>query len=768
MFYNIDLEVWLALTTAFTLFIPALVAQTDTYIIHMDVSAMPKAFSTQHSWHLATLSSVFTDSTATTSISAAAAASSKLLYSYTHAINGFSACLTPWELDILKASPGYISAFKDVRVEADTTRSTSFLGLNPKSRAWKNSNYGEGMIIGVVDSGVWPESESYSDKGMSSIPKRWRGECESGTQFNSSLCNKKLIGARSFNKGVIANDPNVTISMNSTRDTDGHGTHTSSTAAGNFVEGASYFGYAMGTARGVAPRSHVAVYKALWDEGTFASDIIAAIDQAIIDQVDVLSISLSVFGVPFYEDPIALATFAAVQKNIVVAGSAGNRGSSILTIRNAAPWVLTVAASTIDRKFNAVMKLGDGVTVTGLAIYPLDFPSRKLPIVFTNGACSTVAEFSDFDKSVVVCEETIDTSLEIQFGTVGATNVTGGVFITNSTEFDSSLPSRFPAIFLNFQNGQKLKKYINASTSPQVSIKFKRNSVRNTAAPSVAAYSSRGPSRIIPEVLKPDIMAPGTQILAAWPEKSSVGFKNGKKIFSNFEILSGTSMACPHAAGVAALLKKAHPDWSPAAIKSAMMTTADTMDRNNEPIKDLGLVNLPATPVAMGSGHINPNKALNPGLIYDLKSTDYVKLLCALNYTQSQIQIITKSPSNDCSSPSLDINYPSFIAFFNGEESESNLTTVKEFHRTVTNVGDAISTYTASWTPINGLNVSVVPKKLQFKAMNEKLTYKLVLQGPKKTEEFLAFGQLSWVDSKRKHIVRSPIVVASFHVDNIG
>ncbi|XP_065881949.1 subtilisin-like protease SBT3 [Euphorbia lathyris] len=757
MYYNIHLYVWLSLTTTFSLSIPTLVAQTDTYIVHMDLSAMPKAFSTQHSWHLATLSSVFSDSKLTTS---------KLLYTYTHAINGFSARLTPTELDILKASPGYISAFKDVRVEADTTRSTSFLGLNPKSGAWKASNSGEGMIIGVVDTGVWPESESYSDKGMSSIPKRWTGECESGTQFNSSLCNKKLIGARYFNKGVIADNPNVTISMNSPRDTSGHGTHTSSTAAGNFVERASYFGYAMGNARGAAPRSHVAVYKALWDEGGFASDIIAAIDQAIIDEVDVLSISLSVFGVPFYEDPVALATFSAVERNIVVAGSAGNRGPSGLTIRNAAPWIVTVAASTIDRKFNAVMKQGDGVTSTGQGLFPLSFPSRKLPIVFINGACFGIDEFPGF---IVVCEETIEVSIESQFLIVeSATNVTGCVFITNSTEIDLFFPSKFPAIALDFENGQKLKKYINASTSPKVSIKFKRNSVRNTAAPSVAAYSSRGPSRIIPEVLKPDIMAPGTQILAAWPENSSVEFINGRNIFSNFEIISGTSMACPHIAGVAALLKKAHPDWSPAAIKSAMMTTADTMDRNNEPIKDLGLFNWPANPLDMGSGHINPNKALNPGLIYDLKSSDYVKILCALNYTQSQIQIITKSSSNDCSSPSLDINYPSFIAFFNGEESEANLTTVKEFHRTVTNVGDAISTYTASWTPIKGLNVSVVPNKLEFKAKNQKLTYKLVLQGPKRTEEQEAYGEVRWVDSKLKHIVRSPIVVANYHVDDIG
>ena len=223
-------------------------------------------------------------------------------------------------------------------------------------------------------------------------------------------------------------------------------------------------------------------------------------------------------------------------------------------------------------------------------------------------------------------------------------------------------------------------------------------------------------------------------------------------------------MACPHASGVAALLKGAHPDWSPAAIRSALMTTSDPIDNTGSPIKDIGINLRPATPLAMGAGHINPNKSLDPGLVYDATVEDYGHLLCGLNFTAKQIKTITKSSSNNCSNPSIDLNYPSFIAYFNDKNAEPNSKTVKEFQRTVTNVGGG-STYKATVTPIKGVKVTVEPDTLVFKAKNEKKIFKLSIEGPKQLDEAVSFGYLTWEDSGRKHVVRSPIVATTYSIE---
>ncbi|KAJ4966564.1 hypothetical protein NE237_018413 [Protea cynaroides] len=736
-------------------YLTSVVAQSNMYIVHMDMSVMPKVFSSHHSWYRATLSSVSDSSSTGTS------STSNLIYTYTNAIHGFSAILSPSELEALKGSPGYVSSVQDMAVTVDTTHTFEFLGLNSDSGAWPVSNYGKDVIIGLIDSGIWPESESFKDEGMTDVPSRWKGECVAGTNFSSSMCNKKLIGARYFNRGLVGHNPNLTIAMNSTRDTEGHGTHTSSTAAGNYVFGASYFGYANGTARGMAPRAHVAMYKAIWDEGGYASDILAAMDHAISDGVDILSLSLGIDGFPLYADPIAIGAFAAMEKGILVSSSAGNRGPSIGTLHNGTPWLLTVAAGTIDREFNSIVTLGNGVAVTGASLYAGNMSIVHLPLVFM-GTCINENELKEVRDKIVVCQDK-NNSVGDQFYYVSSAKVTGGIFISNNSDILFYIESSFPVAFLSPEDGQSILDYIKENSDPRASFEFKKTVLGTKPAPSVASYSSRGPSPNCPVVLKPDVMAPGTLVLASWTQATPVLNDGSVQLFSSFNLISGTSMSCPHATGVAALLKAVHPEWSPAAIRSAMMTTADSLDNTFNPIIDTQDSNQPASPLAMGAGQINPNKALEPGLIYDANTDDYVRLLCSLNYTMKQIQMITRSSAYNCSdtNPSFDLNYPSFIAFFNSSNSSSDAKIVQEFQRTLTNVGDGMSRYTAKVTAMDGFEVTVVPDKLVFRDKYETLSYKLKVEERKRMKEVVIHGALSWVEDGEKYVVRSPIAVTS-------
>ncbi|CAJ1950533.1 unnamed protein product [Sphenostylis stenocarpa] len=726
-------------------------AQSDNYIIHMDSSAMPKAFSTQHAWYLSTLSSALDSAQVTANDNNLNTASSKLIYTYTNAMNGFSANLSPKEFEALKTSPGYISSIPDLPAKLDTTHSPQFLGLNPTTGAWPAAKFGEDVIVGLVDTGVWPESESFNDEGMpNKPPSRWHGNCES-----SIKCNKKLIGARFFNKGLLANGVEAKLGsiVNSTRDTDGHGTHTSSTAVGRQVDNASFFGYANGSANGVASRARLAMYKVVWDDMISTSDVIAAIDTAISDGVDILSLSLGFDHVPLFDDPVAIATFAAMDRGIFVSTSAGNNGPGGGSLHNGIPWVINVAAGSLDREFHGALTLGNGVNISGLSLYLGNFSAHQFPIVFIR-SCDNLTELANARSKIVVCED-LGGSLFDLVSTIETANVSATVFISSATDISFFYSQNVAAIIINPRNGEILKAYIKSNSDAKADMSFKITALGIKPAPSVDFYSSRGPSSSCPFVLKPDITAPGTSILAAWPQNLPVSLSGSQTLHNNFNFLTGTSMACPHVAGVAALLRGAHPDWSPAAIRSAIMTTSDIFDNTKELIKDIGHGNKPASPLAMGAGHINPNKALDPGLVYDVGVQDYVNLLCAMNFTQQNITTITRSSSNNCSKPSLDLNYPSFMAFFSDNGSSNESMVNWEFLRTMTNVGEGQTIYSASVTPIKGFNVRVIPSKLVFKEKNEKQSYTLRIQGPKME----GYGYITWTDVK--HVVRSPIVVTS-------
>nr|GMC82329.1 subtilisin-like protease SBT1.9 [Ipomoea batatas] len=734
----------------------ALAADRSLYIVHMDKSAMPRAFATHHHWYSSAIDSVKTSSD-----------SPNLVYSYDNVIHGFSAVLSEEELEALKMSPGFVSAYKDHPFELHTTYTSDFLKLNAVTGLWPASKFGEDVIIGVIDSGVWPESRSFSDHGMPEIPKRWKGVCRKGTEFNSSLCNRKLIGANYFNAGLLAENPELSISMNSARDTNGHGSHTASTAAGNYAEGASFFGYAAGTAKGVAPRARLAVYKATWSEGSSTADLIAAMDQAVADGVDVISISIGYRFIPLYEDSIAIAAFGAMMKGVLVSASAGNRGPSYGSVNNAAPWFLTVASGLTDRWFAGTLRLGNGVTIRGWTTFPGRALVRDVSLLYnkTISVCNSselVGQVPDPGSTILICQKSDEADFSTQMGYVTAARLLAAIFINEDPTIFRFVDFPNPGVVISPKEGKQVIRYAKKGNDPRASITFQETYFGNKLAPTVSASSSRGPSRSYLGISKPDIMAPGVLVLAAYPPTeiaSTIG--TNIELASDYLLESGTSMACPHAAGIAAMLKGAHPGWSPSAIRSAMMTTAITVDNTGKPIKksyDLGSA---ATPLDMGAGLVDPNRALDPGLIYDATPQDYVNLLCSMNLTEAQFKSIARaSAGHNCSTPNTDFNYPSFIALYSLESQEFNWLE-QTFKRTVTNVGPGAAKYKVKLEVPKNSTMSVSPKTLTFGKKNEKQSYTLKLRYRGDVDQSINVGSVTWVEVDGYHRVRSPIVVAT-------
>jgi subtilisin family serine protease len=305
-----------------------------------------------------------------------------------------------------------------------------------------------------------------------------------------------------------------------------------------------------------------------------------------------------------------------------------------------------------------------------------------------------------------------------------------------------------PATHVSYAAELKIKAYINSATAPTATILFKGTVIGESSAPTIASFSSRGPSIESPGILKPDIIGPGVSILAAWP----VPLDNNTNSKSTFNIISGTSMSCPHLSGIAALLKSSHPDWSPAAIKSAIMTTADLLNLKGNKIVDERL--LPADIFATGAGHVNPSKANNPGLVYDIQPDDYIPYLCGLNYTDEMVGVIVQRTGVKCSEvgtiTEAQLNYPSFSLIL-GSSSQT-------YTRTVTNVGRANSTYTPEFLVPQGICMSISPPKITFTEVNQKANY-LVTFIPENGRVIQRFSQgyLKWVSDR--YSVRSPISV---------
>ncbi|GER42667.1 subtilase [Striga asiatica] len=734
-------------------------AERCIYIIHMDKSLMPKPFVSPTHWYASVLKSVRGEKYSKNE----AEQETNILYAYEHALHGFSAMLSNDELEALKKSTAFISAYRDTSVTLDTTHTFKFLSLNNSTGLWPASEYGRDVIVGVIDTGVWPESPSFRDEGMTDIPSRWTGICEVGQEFNSSMCNKKLIGVRYFNKGVMASlEPGTSLSMNSGRDTRGHGTHTSSTACGNYVPGTSFFGYAEGTMRGIAPGARVAMYKVIWEEGRYASDVVAGIEQALADGVDVISISMGFDGPPLYEDPIAIASFAAMERGIVVSASAGNFGA-VGSLHNGVPWLLTVAAGSVDRLFSGTLRLGNGVTIQGWSLFSAPALVRDLPLLYntTFSFCNSTDALSAASDGIVMCDDVSDVLSQMSF--ISESGARAGIYISGNTALiqEEILMEgmRYPGVVVSPDDGQTVIEYAKRGARPSASILFQQTEVETRPAPVVALYTSRGPSLSCPGILKPDIMAPGTLVLASWnPNVARASIGRSIDLSSDFVLDSGTSMSCPHISGIAALLRGAHPEWSPAAVRSAIVTTANPLDNTGSRIRDASS-GAYADPLAMGAGQVDPNRALHPGLVYDLSRQEYVSYLCSMNLTTMQIKTIVRSDYN-CSIPSSDLNYPSFIALYPSNHQGKMLS--KEFRRTVTYVGDGSSPavfHAKVDAPINA-HIQVWPPRLVFNKKYDTGSYNLTIYYKVPPNAHVVHGSVTWIDEGGKHTVRSPIVLS--------
>ncbi|KAL2316998.1 hypothetical protein Fmac_030874 [Flemingia macrophylla] len=711
-----------------------------------------------------------------------------VMYSYNKHINGFAALLEEEEASEIAKKPNVISVFLSKEYKMHTTRSWDFLGMEkyggfPAESAWLKGKFGDDTIIANFDSGVWPEHESFSDNGYGPVPSKWRGNgvCQIDHFGNQTFCNRKLIGARVFSEGYESKYGKLDPLNRTARDFVGHGTHTLSTAAGNFAPGATIFGNGNGTAKGGSPRARVAAYKVCWstnDAGRcHEADILQAFDYAIHDGVDVISASLggsNPYIEAFFTDGVSIGAFHAVVSNIVVVCSAGNDGPAPRTVTNVAPWSITVAASTIDRDFLTNISLDNKHHLKGASLNR-GLPSRKLyPLVHAVNVRlpNATAQDSRLCKpgtldptkirgNILVCVRR-DGTTSIAQGYEAAEAGAVGIFVVNGQKTGNTLlaePHPIPAASLDANQDEDIdegewfgKGGSDKNNSRQLAayMTVARTYLGIKPAPIMAGFSSRGPSAVQALILKPDITAPGVNILAAY--SLATGPSNlpsdGRRV--PFNVQQGTSMSCPHVAGVVGLLKTFHPDWSPAAIKSAIMTTATTLDNSNLPIRDA--FDKLATPFDYGSGHIRPNLAMEPGLVYDMRTRDYLNFICAHDHNQYLLKYFNRSSYTCPKSYSIEnLNYPS-ITVANRGMNPINVT------RTVTNVGTATSKYVVSANVSDGFNVFVRPSSLTFKTIGEKKSFRVIfLATSAPSHGFPVFGNLSWTDGK--HTVTSPIVV---------
>jgi len=659
-------------------------------------------------------------------------------YDYTYAFNGFAAYLTAAQASKMSSFPEVISVEPDEMMHVDTSNTPAFLGLSDPGGLWEQlggpGSAGEDVVIGIVDTGLWPEHPSFSDQidlayrtgssGKRTLaygppPSDWFGSCQSGEQWSQDNCNNKVIGARYYLSGFGHFDI-VHDDYKSPRDHDGHGSHTASTAAGNYNVPATGDAAVFGSISGMAPRARIAVYKVCWNGdagGCFFSDSVAAIDQAVADGVDVINYSIGGLTNTFL-DSVEVAFLFAADAGVFVAASAGNGGPGPSTVEHAGPWLTTVAAST-HRSSDGNVTLGNAAVYTGATSSTTGVGSS--PLVYAGDVGNPLCFVGSLDPAqvagkIVACDRGVIARVEKSFAVKQAGGV--GMILMNPTENSLNADIHFvPTVHVSDTDRAAILAYISgagAGATASLSAAF-----TGTSVPAIAAFSSRGPSDASGDQIKPDISAPGSDVLAAVAPPGNFG--------RLFDMYSGTSMSSPHIAGLGALMKDAHPTWSPAMIKSAMMTTAYDLTSG-------------ADPFAQGAGHVQPNSMVDPGLVYDSGFFDWFGFLCGTGQLQSSLCPFFEIDPSDLNLASMAI---------------SGLAGSQTITRTVTNVGSATEEYEFSYS-LSGVDVVADPSSFSL-APGASQTYELTFTVTTAAVNTYTTGFVYWTSTD--HVVRSPVAL---------
>ncbi|WP_162606284.1 S8 family serine peptidase [Jiangella asiatica] len=689
------------------------------------------------------------------------------LYQYTVAVNGFAAELSGEQAAELAADPGVLAVVPDTPREVDTVHSPEFLGLTGNDGVWAGlggpAEAGAGVVVGVIDSGIWPESASFAGDELADeptdevgVPYRtsetetamlkangdvFTGECEPGEDWTADLCNSKLVSARYFEDGFVSNvppehhDPDERIS---TRDGDGHGSHTASTAAGNHGVPMSVNERDFGEGSGMAPGAAIAAYKVCWEDddpatgGCYPSDSVAAIDQAILDGVDVINYSIS-GATDTVVDPVELAFLSAASANVFVAASAGNSGPSTSTVAHNSPWLTTVAAST-HVVYEGTVELGDGQLFRGAMISDVGVPEQT-PLVYArdigaDGVDPDEAALCAPDSvdaaqaagAIVICDrgvyDRVAKSAEVQrAGGVGT--ILGNLDEAETLNADFHV---IPTTHLGAADAAEVRTYAATDGATAALLVGDQTDLPPTPAPVLAGFSSRGPADANGgDLLKPDIAAPGVDVLAAVAPAPNGG--------NDFNFISGTSMASPHIAGLAALIRAAEPEWSAMAVKSAMMTTADDL-KNADGSDDGDLFHA-------GAGQVDPTRFLSPGLVYESGVDDWLSFIEGTG-TETGIPGVEPIDPSDLNQPSI------AVGALPGQQTIT---------RSVTAVTPGL--YRAS-VSVPGFTAKVTPSVLYFGRPGQTKTFEVTLTRTTAPFDEYAHGALTW--SGGGTTVRSPIV----------